>query len=81
VTIEPDLKSFEIYEFAKSFATADHSEAGMCIVFILSHGKEGIIGGIDGKGVPDDEILKLFHDDKCPLLASKPKMFVFVHCR
>ncbi len=81
VTIEPDLTGAEIVESAKDFSLEDHTEAGMVVVAILSHGIDGIIEGIDGKPADEEEILNLFSDEQCKQLADKPKLFIFVHCR
>ena len=52
------------------------------IVIILSHGREsGAIAGVDGPCISDKEILNQFVSARCPLLQSKPKIFIIGACR
>ncbi|CAL8073411.1 unnamed protein product [Calicophoron daubneyi] len=51
------------------------------IVVVLAHGSDGEIIASDGERVSIMELLRNFCADQCPLLAGKPKFFIFQACR
>ena len=53
----------------------------MLVVCILSHGNNGIIYGRDEGSVPVDDILTTLDNEKCIIMASKPKLFIIHACR
>lgn len=51
------------------------------ICIIMSHGDEEGILGADSQSVPVDSIIAKFKGNKCPQLATKPKLFFLQACR
>lgn len=51
------------------------------ICIIMSHGDEEGILGTDSQSVPVDSIIAKFQGNKCPQLATKPKLFFLQACR
>ncbi|XP_044173683.1 caspase-3-like isoform X2 [Acropora millepora] len=51
------------------------------ICIIMSHGDEEGILGADSQSVPVDSIIAKFQGNKCPQLATKPKLFFLQACR
>ncbi|XP_041128940.1 caspase-14-like isoform X2 [Polyodon spathula] len=52
-----------------------------CFVITASHGDLGAIYGSDSERVELNSIFKLFRNDQCPKLQSKPKVFIIQACR
>ena len=59
----------------------EHQQSQMCIVVVLSHGREGAVISRDNDGVSVASIIDKFNSSKCPALAGKPKLFIFQACR
>jgi len=58
----------------------DHRQFDAFILFIMSHGSNGYIYGIDDESVDvDNEIAGVL--GSCPSLKNKPKMIFFQACR
>ena len=58
----------------------DHSQADAFILFIMTHGENGFVFGIDGSKVSiDDEIAGILGE--CLTLRNKPKLLFFQACR
>ena len=79
VFVKQDLLEKEIMkcseEFKKQF---EKDEVDMCIVCMMSHGRDGRLVDIDGVGMDIDAILIRFYDE---LLLGKPKLFLLQYCR
>ena len=65
----------------KKFSTQFKDEDEMCIVAVMSHGENGVIFGIDGIAVSNEDIVEMFNNAKTPKLKGKPKFFIFAQCR
>ena len=66
----------------KKFAgMPEHNESEMCIVVVLSHGREGAVISRDGGGVSVASIIDKFNSQSCQALIGKPKLFIFQACR
>ena len=59
----------------------EHRQSQMCIVAILSHGREGAVISREGHGVSVASIMERFNSRNCQALARKPKLFIFQACR
>ena len=59
----------------------EHKKSQMCIVVVLSHGKEGAVISREGNGVSVASIIDRFNSKNCQALARKPKLFIFQACR
>jgi len=58
----------------------DHSQYDAFILFMMSHGSNGRIYGIDESSVDiDNEIAGALR--RCPSLVNKPKLVFFQACR
>ena len=68
-------------------ALAKHAEDAVLIncdsvaVAIMSHGGEGIIYGVDGNELTEDELTRPFGGVLRKELVGKPKLFILQVCR
>ncbi|NXI32412.1 CASP8 protein, partial [Sterrhoptilus dennistouni] len=76
-----DLTAEGIRETVKSFQSKDHEDKDCFVCCILSHGKKGIIYGVDGQEVPIWELTTAFTAQNCNSLAGKPKVFFIQACQ
>ena len=69
-------------ENIKKFADMpQHKDSQMCIVIVLSHGREGAVISREGDGVSVASIIDKFNSQSCQALIGKPKLFIFQACR
>ncbi|NWS06944.1 CASP8 protein, partial [Motacilla alba] len=76
-----DLTAEEIRETVNIFQSADHEDKDCFVCCILSHGKKGIIYGVDGQEVSIRELTTSFTAQNCTSLAGKPKVFFIQACQ
>ncbi|NXG04287.1 CASP8 protein, partial [Sakesphorus luctuosus] len=76
-----DLTADEIRKTVNIFRCEDHGDKDCFVCCILSHGKKGIIYGVDGQEVPIRELTTSFTAQNCHSLAGKPKVFFIQACQ
>ncbi|NXK37529.1 CASP8 protein, partial [Piprites chloris] len=76
-----DLTADEIRKTVNIFRCEDHEDKDCFVCCILSHGKKGIIYGVDGQEVPIRELTSSFTVQNCRSLAGKPKVFFIQACQ
>ncbi|NXK91330.1 CASP8 protein, partial [Formicarius rufipectus] len=76
-----DLTAEEIRKTVSIFQCEDHEDKDCFVCCILSHGKKGIIYGVDGQEVPIRELTTSFTVQNCQSLAGKPKVFFIQACQ
>ncbi|NXR25715.1 CASP8 protein, partial [Cinclus mexicanus] len=76
-----DLTAEEIRKTVNIFRSEDHEDEDCFVCCILSHGKKGIIYGVDGQEVPIRELTTSFTAQNCNSLAGKPKVFFIQACQ
>ncbi|XP_065696991.1 caspase-8-like [Patagioenas fasciata] len=76
-----DLTAEEIRKIVNWFRCEDHKDRDCFVCCVLSHGKKGIIYGVDGQEVPIRELTMSFTGHNCPSLAGKPKVFFIQACQ
>ncbi|NWS10672.1 CASP8 protein, partial [Pachyramphus minor] len=76
-----DLTADEIRNTVNIFRREDHEDKDCFVCCILSHGKKGIIYGVDGKEVTIRELTTSFTVQNCRSLAGKPKVFFIQACQ
>ncbi|NWU67184.1 CASP8 protein, partial [Pterocles burchelli] len=76
-----DLTAEEIRKTVNIYRCEDHKDKDCFICCILSHGKKGIIYGVDGQEVPIQELTASFTGQNCRSLAGKPKVFFVQACQ
>ncbi|NXP28885.1 CASP8 protein, partial [Scytalopus superciliaris] len=76
-----DLTAEEIRKTMNIFRCEDHEDQDCFVCCILSHGKKGIIYGVDGQEVPIRELTTSFTAQNCRSLAGKPKVFFIQACQ
>ncbi|NWU16777.1 CASP8 protein, partial [Cephalopterus ornatus] len=76
-----DLTADEIRETVNNLRREDHEDKDCFVCCILSHGKKGIIYGVDGQEVPIRELTTSFTVQNCRSLAGKPKVFFIQACQ
>ncbi|NWV10645.1 CASP8 protein, partial [Ptilonorhynchus violaceus] len=76
-----DLTAEEIRKTVNIIRCEDHEDKDCFVCCILSHGKKGIIYGVDGQEVPIRELTTSFTVQNCNSLAGKPKVFFIQACQ
>ncbi|XP_013807775.1 caspase-8 [Apteryx mantelli] len=76
-----DLTAKEIRNVVNIYQGEDHKDKDCFVCCILSHGKKGIIYGVDGQEVPIQELTTSFTGRNCRSLAGKPKVFFVQACQ
>ncbi|XP_071418118.1 caspase-8-like isoform X2 [Pithys albifrons albifrons] len=76
-----DLTAEEIRKTVNIFRCEDHKNKDCFVCCILSHGKKGIVYGVDGQEVPIRELTTSFTAQNCHSLAGKPKVFFIQACQ
>ncbi|NXI98560.1 CASP8 protein, partial [Psophia crepitans] len=76
-----DLTAEKIRETVNTYRCKDHKDEDCFVCCILSHGKKGIIYGVDGQEVPIQELTTSFTGQNCHSLAGKPKVFFVQACQ
>ena len=74
-----NLKACEMYDLCSEMALRNFSRYDAFVCFILSHGSEGGIYGVDDKTITVDDIVTNFKT--CETLAGKPKLFFIQACQ
>ncbi|XP_046567250.1 caspase-3-like [Haliotis rubra] len=59
----------------------DYTSYSMFVCFIMSHGSENTICGVDGLTIEIEELTSLFCAQNCPGLTGKPKLFIIQACQ
>ncbi|NWW45331.1 CASP8 protein, partial [Pedionomus torquatus] len=75
LTAEEIRKTVDIYQ------CKDHKDRDCFVCCILSHGKKGVIYGVDGQEVPIQELTTSFTGENCCSLLGKPKVFFVQACQ
>ncbi|NXE18789.1 CASP8 protein, partial [Ardeotis kori] len=76
-----DLTAEEIRKIVNIYRCEDHTNKDCFVCCVLSHGKKGIIYGVDGQEVPIQELTTTFTGQNCRSLAGKPKVFFVQACQ
>ncbi|NXP50474.1 CASP8 protein, partial [Heliornis fulica] len=76
-----DLTAEQIYKTVDIYRRRDHKDKDCFVCCILSHGKKGVIYGVDGQEVPIQELTTSFTGQNCHSLAGKPKVFFVQACQ
>ena len=74
-----DLTATEIEELSSEVSREKFHNYDAFICFILSHGEDGVIYGVDGNKVEVNRIVSGFREN--PTLVGKPKLFFIQACR
>ena len=59
----------------------DASSFDCFVLFVLSHGAEGIVYGSDGSSIRIRSLIEAFLPKQCPRLLGKPKLFFIQACQ
>ncbi|NXA05986.1 CASP8 protein, partial [Sapayoa aenigma] len=76
-----DLTAEEICKTVDDVRREDHGDKDCFVCCVLSHGKKGIIYGVDGQEVPIWKLTIPFTVQNCNSLAGKPKVFFIQACQ
>ncbi|NXJ66252.1 CASP8 protein, partial [Rostratula benghalensis] len=76
-----NLTAKEIRQTVAIYQSKDHKDRDCFVCCILSHGKKGVIYGVDGQEVPIQELTTSFAGQNCRSLTGKPKVFFVQACQ
>ena len=82
VNLHENKTSEEMRRIAVNTARINHREYDCLVFCILTHGGDCcILYGTGGRPVHIHKITELFHYNRCPNLAGKPKLFFIQACQ
>lgn len=81
VIIKTNLGREGILKVLDEVACEDHSAHDCFVLFIMSHGLEGLFFGSDGETLPYETVFDIFSNSSCRTLRGKPKLFFIQACR
>jgi hypothetical protein len=81
VVTRGDLTDKEIDELLKDIAKKDHNQYDCFVCFILSHGGEEQVCGVNGQHISVSQITSHFRASECKSLGGKPKLFFLQTCQ
>ncbi|XP_040213148.1 caspase-3-like isoform X2 [Rana temporaria] len=76
-----NLKGEKMLDIMKEYSEKDHANNDSFICFILSHGCQETVLGVDGKKVLIKDLTSCFNGQNCKSLIGKPKVFFIQACR
>ena len=81
VRLHENLDQRDMTRTLEEYARTDHAGYDCFVCFIMTHGLEGCVYGVDGHSIGVSRISRLFRPDRCPSLVGKPKIFFFQACQ
>lgn len=81
IETQRDCKAEKMLSIMKELAGRNHSHVECLVCFILSHGQEGSVYGVEGRTVTYRELMEPFSGFNCSSLAEKPKLFFIQACQ
>lgn len=83
VTVKQNLNRRQMCDRVADFASSRmHDSCDMAVLAILTHGKEGVLYGVDSRKLDTErDVIACFSNSAAPLLAGKPKWLIFQACR
>lgn len=81
VRTERNKKRKEILEILDDVSHQDHSQYDCFVLWLMSHGQNGLFYGSDGETVPIETVRDFFSNANCPSLKGKPKVIFIQACR
>lgn len=81
VRTERNKERQEILNILDEVSKGDHSQYDCFILWLMSHGQDGLFYGTDGDTVPIETVRDFFTNANCPSLRGKPKVFFIQACR
>lgn len=81
VRTERNKKRKEILEILDDVSHQDHSQYDCFVLWLMSHGQNGLFYGSDGETVPIETVRDFFSGANCPSLKGKPKVIFIQACR
>ncbi|XP_053185166.1 caspase-8 isoform X2 [Scomber japonicus] len=81
IIIRRECTSGQMQSIMKDLARQNHSQNDCLVCFILSHGQEQSVYGVDGHTVEVQHLMDPFNGSLCSSLANKPKMFFIQACQ
>ncbi|XP_057709264.1 caspase-8 isoform X1 [Corythoichthys intestinalis] len=81
VNVRNDCDREQILSLIQELKDTDHSQMDCLVCFVLSHGEEGSVYGVDGLTVKFEELMEPLNGVGCSSLAGKPKLFFIQACQ
>ncbi|CAK6954037.1 caspase-8 isoform X1 [Scomber scombrus] len=81
IVIRRNCTSGQMQSIMQELASQNHSQMDCLVCFILSHGQEQSVYGVDGNTVELQDLMDPFNGSRCSTLANKPKMFFIQACQ
>ncbi|XP_060944555.1 caspase-8 [Limanda limanda] len=81
VEVHPDCTSEEMLSVMGELGKRDHRQMDCVVCCVLSHGKEGMVYGVDSHSVDIKDLKEPLNALRCPTLAEKPKLFFIGACQ
>lgn len=81
VRTEKNKTRQEILKILDEVSHQDHRQYDCFVLWLMSHGQNGLFYGTDGDTVPIETVRDFFTNAKCPSLKGKPKVIFIQACR
>ena len=81
IVVEKNLTAVQVMELCTDLSAKDHKCFNALVVCVLSHGREGLVYGVDGREIYIKKITDMFIGARCPTLSGKPKLFFIQACQ
>ncbi|CAL8321991.1 unnamed protein product [Merluccius merluccius] len=81
VEVLPDATRDQMVASIRELASRNHSGLDCVACFILSHGQQDVVYGVDGKEVSLMELTNQLSELQCASLRGKPKLFFIQACQ
>lgn len=81
VKTERNVGREKILKILDDVSHEDHSQYDCFVLWLMSHGQNGLFYGADGDTVPIETVRDFFSNANCPSLSGKPKLIFIQACR
>ena len=81
IVVKKNLTADQVFKVCNDFSKKDHTSFNALVVCVLSHGREGLVYGVNGREIYIRKITDMFIGALCPTLSGKPKLFFIQACQ
>ena len=81
IIVKKNLTAEQVIKLCNDFSKEDHTSFNALVVCVLSHGRERLVYGVDGREIYIRNITDMFIGARCGSLSGKPKLFFIQACQ
>jgi hypothetical protein len=76
IVVEKNLTAEQVIELCTDLSAKDHKSFNALVVCVLSHGREGLVYGVDGCEIHIRNITDMFIGARCPTLHLSKSTYI-----